>query len=164
MFKDKREEGEGKKKTAGRDNVSRFRCKSAQLESFLGSSTLKKKRERERERRNQRRILHPLRENVLKRTFALVMRRMLSPQSALGSKEAMFKRVSSFFVSPKVPVAPLGRVRAAVGGSSRSVGGLRGCADMEGGAQRNLRARFGSEAGKKKKEKREQSKIILYCN
>lgn len=57
------------------------------------------KKKRERERRNQRRILHPLRENVLKRRFALVMQRMLSAQSALGSKEAMFKRVSFFFFS-----------------------------------------------------------------
>lgn len=119
---------------------------------------LKKKRER----RNQRRILHPLRETVLKCRFALVMRRMLSPQSALGSKEPMFKRVSSFFFffSPKVPVAPLGRVRAAVGGSSRSVGGSCGCADIEGGAQKNLGARFGSKAGKKKKGSRAKSYYI----
>lgn len=117
---------------------------------------------KKRERRNQRRILHPLRENVLKRRFALVMLRMLSPQSALGSKKAMFKRVSFFFFSlQKVPVAPLGRVRAAVGGSSRSVGGSCGCADTEGGAQKNLRARFGFKAGEKKKGGAEQNHIVL---
>lgn len=53
-----------------------------------------------------------------------------------------------------IPFASLMQACGAVGGS-RYVGGVCGCSDMEGGAQRNLKARFDflRLRGKRRKEK-----------
>lgn len=102
-------------------------------------------------------------ESALRRDTSLALRKLLKCRFASemhnipshpflhsGLKETIFKHIPKDFL-----VASLARVCGAVGGSSRCVGGVCGCSDAEGGAQKNLKARFGFPGlrGKRKKAK-----------
>lgn len=155
-------------KTAGWDNVIRFRCKSAPLASFLGSSvgTLKKAEESALCQDTSLAL-----RKLLKSRFALEIHDIISPLwyfSSLGLRETIF--IIYYYNSFRVILfnffAYFEQVCGSAGGS-RYVGGVCGCSDMEGGAQTNLKARFGFPPLQGKRESPRWAatvQILLNCN